>query len=96
MDSSGVVERKLFIVMLLCTFFIIVEFIGAYIAKSTAVKTDAIHLLSDLIGFFFSWFSVYLGKKKSTSEYSFGFVRSEIVGALLSIFIIWGMALYIL
>lgn len=73
----------------------IVEFIGGFISNSTAIKTDATHLLSDFFGFLFSLISVYLTRRKSTHKHSYGYVRAEILGALLSVFIIWGMTAYI-
>ena len=74
----------------------IVEFVGGFISNSTAIKTDATHLLSDFFGFLFSLISVYLSRKKSTEKHSYGYVRAEILGALLSVFIIWGMTVYIM
>ena len=74
----------------------IVEFVGGFISNSTAIKTDATHLLSDFFGFLFSLISVYLTKKKSSDKLSYGYIWAEILGALLSVFIIWGMTIYIL
>ena len=44
----------------LCFTFIIIESIGAFISKSIAILTDAIHLFSDLFGFMLSLLAVYL------------------------------------
>lgn len=71
------------------------EAIGAYFSKSIAILTDCVHLLSDLMGFTFSLISIYLTSKHPTYKKSFGYIRAEILGALLSIFIIWGMTLWV-
>lgn len=81
---------------MICFFFIILETVGAYLSDSIAIFTDVIHLLSDLLGFVFSLFSVYLATKKAPKEYSYGYVRAEILGALFSVIIIWIMSLWIL
>ena len=53
-DASKGVLRKLILISLVCVFFIAVEIIGGTIAGSLAILSDAAHLASDLIGFFFS------------------------------------------
>ena len=65
------------------------EFVGGYIAHSLAIMTDAAHLLSDLAGFFFSIFAIWIGKKAKTKTFTFGFHRSQALGALASIMLIW-------
>lgn len=58
-------------------------------ANSLAVLTDAAHLLSDLAGFLISIFALWLASKAPTSRLSFGFHRAEILGALVSVLLIW-------
>lgn len=38
--------RKLYIAVCLCTFFMIVELVGGYLANSLAIVSDAVHLLT--------------------------------------------------
>ena len=80
---------------MLCFTFIIIESIGAFISHSIAILTDAVHLFSDLFGFMLSLLAVYLSQKKSTNRKTYGYVRAEIIGALLSVLIIWVMTVYI-
>ena len=66
-------------------------------AGSLAIMTDAAHLASDISGFMVSLFAIYLAERKPTKTLSYGFKRAEIIGALLSIIIIWfltGMLLW--
>jgi len=55
--------------------------------------SDAAHLLSDLSGFCISIFSIALAKKAATNKMSYGYHRAEVIGALVSILIIWGLTL---
>ena len=44
--------------------------------------TDAAHLFSDLVGFFISLFSLWIARRPTTEKYTFGYDRSEVIGAL--------------
>ena len=66
-----------------------VELVGGYISGSLAIMTDAAHLASDVSGFVVSLFALYLAERKATITLSYGFKRAEIIGAILSIIIIW-------
>ncbi|CAI0539958.1 unnamed protein product [Linum tenue] len=66
-----------------------VEIIGGVRANSLAVITDAAHLLTDVAGFAVSLFTVWASGWKTTSDQSFGFSRLEVLGALLSVQLIW-------
>ncbi|KAK8288245.1 hypothetical protein V6Z11_1Z140200 [Gossypium hirsutum] len=68
---------------------ILVEIIGGVKANSLAVMSDAAHLLTDVAGFCISLFTVWASAWKATSYQSFGFNRLEVLGALLSMQLIW-------
>lgn len=95
-DVTAGVQRKLFIIVFICSAFIVVEAIGAVLSSSIAIFTDVAHLLSDLIGFILSLVSVALSRKKSNALYSFGYVRAEVIGALFSLVIIWALTIWII
>lgn len=86
-DSSP--WRQLMVASVMCLIFMLAEIIGGHLAGSLAVMTDAAHLLSDFVGFLVSMFSIWIGQRAPTKRLSFGFYRAEILGALLSIAIIW-------
>jgi zinc transporter 2 len=71
----------------------LIEFFGGYFSGSMAIMTDAAHLLSDFSGFVISMISVWLGTKEANRRLSFGFHRAEVIGALASVFLIWGLTL---
>lgn len=95
-DLSEKAKKKLILVCLVCSCFMLIEFIGGLISNSLAIMTDAAHLLSDLAGFVISIVSIYISKFPSNKNYSYGYHRAEIVGALLSVFIIWILTLLLL
>ncbi|XP_049409304.1 metal tolerance protein B [Solanum stenotomum] len=66
-----------------------VETIGGVKAHSLAVLTDAAHLLSDVVGFSISLFAVWVSGWDATKEHSFGYHRLEVLGALISVQLIW-------
>lgn len=84
--------RKLFIAVALCIIFMTVEVIGGIKANSLAILTDAAHLLSDVAAFAISLFSLWAAGWESTPRQSYGFLRVEILGALVSIQLIWLLA----
>ncbi|NXD72210.1 ZNT8 protein, partial [Eolophus roseicapillus] len=91
-------RRKLCVASVICTFFMIAEITGEYIAGSLAVITDAAHILVDLTSFLISLFSLWLASKPPTKQLTFGWHRAEILGALLSMIIIWmvtGVLIYL-
>ncbi|XP_070547005.1 proton-coupled zinc antiporter SLC30A2-like [Ptychodera flava] len=69
--------------------FMIAEIIGGYIANSLAIMTDAAHLLSDFASFLISLFAIWVAKRPATRKMSFGFYRAEVIGAVISVLIIW-------
>ncbi|VDP28640.1 unnamed protein product [Soboliphyme baturini] len=59
--------------------------------------TDAAHLLTDLASFLISLFSIFIASRPATRRMSFGWHRAEVIGALVSVLLIWvitGVLLY--
>ena len=73
----------------------IVEFLGGYYSNSVAIMTDAAHMLSDVSGFVISILSIYLSTLQPTNIQSYGYHRAEVMGALTSILIIWGLVIWL-
>ncbi|XP_065877057.1 metal tolerance protein B [Euphorbia lathyris] len=81
--------KKLSGLIIFYTIVMIVEIIGGFKANSLAVMTDAAHLMTDVVGFSVSLVAVWVSGWKATSHQSFGFNRLEVLGALLSVQLIW-------
>ncbi|RRT59743.1 hypothetical protein B296_00006419 [Ensete ventricosum] len=84
--------RKLLMAVILCIIFMSVEVAGGISANSLAILTDAAHLLSDVAAFAISLFSLWASGWEATPQQSYGFFRVEILGALVSIQLIWLLA----
>lgn len=56
---------------------------------SLAIATDAAHLLSDFASFMISLFSIWVATRPATKKMSFGWYRAEVIGALISVLLIW-------
>jgi zinc transporter 2 len=81
--------RKMLIITLICTLFLIAEVIGGLISHSLAILSDAAHLCSDLSGFVISIIALCISRKKANKIYTFGYYRAEVIGALISVVTIW-------
>ncbi|CAG8479586.1 7743_t:CDS:2 [Diversispora eburnea] len=82
-------SRKLLIAIGISLIFFGIELFGGFISGSLALLCDSFHLLSDVISFAISFLSIYLARRPATNSHSYGYHRAEILGALLSIFLIW-------
>ena len=95
-DSTIQAREKLLIVCLTCFVFMGIEFVGGIWASSLAIMTDAAHLLSDLAGFVISILALQFAKSSADTTYTFGYYRAEIVGAFISVMIIWVLTILLL
>jgi len=94
--QNKVAMFKLKIISSVCCTFMIIEFIFGYLAGSLAIMSDATHLLSDLAGFLISLFSLIVALKPANKDFTFGYHRFEVLGALASILIIWALTVWLL
>ena len=90
------VINKLLFVSVFCCIFMTAEIVGGYISNSLAIMTDAAHLLSDLLGFIISICALLIGQYAPTSHLTYGYHRAEIVGALTSVILIWGLTAWLI
>jgi len=72
-------------------FFMLVEIVGGIIANSLAIITDAAHMLADVGGFVVSLLALQLAEMEATVEFSYGFQQAEVLGAMLSVMLVWGL-----
>ena len=94
-DESKRAMKKLFFVSCICFLFMVCEFAGGILSGSLAILADAAHMFSDVAGFMISFFSIYISQRKQTKDHSYGYHRTEILGAFMSIFLIWGLLVWL-
>ncbi|KAK1171810.1 zinc transporter 2 [Acipenser oxyrinchus oxyrinchus] len=87
--ETELARKKLYIASVVCLIFMIGEVIGGYLAHSLAIMTDAAHLLTDFGSMMVSLFSLWVSSRPPTKTMNFGWQRSEILGALVSVLSIW-------
>uniref|UniRef100_A0A3Q3XRW2 Uncharacterized protein n=1 Tax=Mola mola TaxID=94237 RepID=A0A3Q3XRW2_MOLML len=83
------VMKKLWIAAILYLLFMMGEIIGGYLSNSLAIMTDAVHMLTDLIGIFFSLMALWLSNKPPTNRFTFGLHRLEVLSAVVSVALIY-------
>jgi len=88
--------RKLKMAVYLALFIMIVEIVGGVVSKSLAVIVDAAHMLSDVGGFIISLISLHLSKRAASEDFTYGFKQAEVLGAFLSILIVWALTAILL
>ena len=77
-------EENILIAFILNISFSIFEIIGGIITGSIAIISDAIHDAGDAISIGISYFLERKSNKKSDKNYTFGYRRYSIIGALIS------------
>ncbi|CAO2604136.1 Zinc transporter 3, partial [Lemmus lemmus] len=91
-------RRQLCAACAVCFIFMAGEVVGGYLAHSLAIMTDAAHLLADVGSMMGSLFSLWLSTRPATRTMTFGWHRSETLGALASVVSLWmvtGVLLYL-
>jgi len=94
-EKAKKAQTKLLLASVFCVIFMIAEGTGGYIAHSIALMSDALHLLSDCGGLMISVVALWMSQKEATSKLTYGYMRAEIVGALFSVFLIWGLTIWL-
>ena len=64
--------------------FVVGEAIAAYFAHSLALFSDAAHNFADALALVFSWYGIWIARKPSTQQRTFGYHRVGILAALVN------------
>ena len=81
--------ENLAVVFFLNLTFNIIVIVGALATNSMAILSDFIHDLSDTISIALAWFLERIAQKDSSENYSYGYQRFSILGAvIISVFVI--------
>jgi cobalt-zinc-cadmium efflux system protein len=95
-DRPARVERRPLVAALAITsVFLVVEVIGAYLTNSLALLADAAHMLTDVAAIGLALFAMWLAGRPTTAERTFGFLRAEILAALVNAVALIVIVLYI-
>ncbi|ELP92208.1 zinc homeostasis factor, putative [Entamoeba invadens IP1] len=75
--------------------FFICELVTGIVIHSLALLADAFHMLSDLTSQIIGLIAILLSKKKASPNYSYGYFRAEILGALTNGIFLLSVGLFI-
>jgi len=81
---------------LMVAVFAALEFAFGLITNSLALLADAFHMLSDVISLIIGFLSYTMSKKTKSKEYSYGWIRSESIGALVNGVFLLSISFYIM
>lgn len=82
--SSAAVARPLMIALSITATFTVVELVGGLLSGSLALMSDAGHMLTDTMALALSLGAVKIALRPPTQEQTFGFLRAEILAALVN------------
>ena len=87
--------RPLVLALAITTVFLVVEVVGAYLSNSLALLADAAHMLTDVAALGLALLAIALARRPATAERSFGYLRAEILAALINAVTLIVAAIYI-
>lgn len=64
--------------------FTVIEFVGGWLTNSTAIMADAVHDLGDSLSIGSAWLLDRLSTKQADSNYTYGYRRLSLFGALVN------------
>lgn len=80
----GTGKKALKIVLAMTSTFMVVEFIGGWLSNSLALMADAGHMLTDVAALALSLFAIWFAQRPATPEKTYGYLRWEVLAALIN------------
>lgn len=88
-------RRRLTLALSITAGVMVVELVGGWLAGSLALLADAGHMLADAAALAVALFAAHIAQRPATAQRSFGFMRIEILAALLNGAVLIAIALAI-
>ena len=97
-QANGRVDRRpLAVALAITSVVLLVEVVGGLLTNSLALLADAGHMATDAAALALALFAAWLARRPATAARSFGFLRAEVLTALVnaaalivvSVFIFW-------
>ena len=89
------VKRPMVLALGITVTFGAVEIVAALLTGSLALLADAGHMLSDVGALLMALTAMWLAQRPHTSTRSYGYLRAEVLAALLNGLVLWAIAGYI-
>ena len=77
-------RKSLVIVLVLTGTFMIAEFVGGLLSGSLALLADSAHMLADVAALALSLFALWFAQRPATQQKTYGYLRMEILAALVN------------
>ncbi len=82
-------RRRLAIVLLVTAIYCLAEVVGGFMANSLALLSDAVHMLTDIGVLSLAFITLRISTRPATPLKTYGYVRAEILGAVLNGVVLW-------
>ncbi|KAF8431359.1 cation efflux protein [Terfezia claveryi] len=75
-------SARIVTLLVIDSMFFLLEIIVGYAVHSLALVADSFHMLNDVFSLLVALWAIKLSRQKSTSSYTYGWQRAEVLGAL--------------
>jgi len=86
-------RRRLTLALAITAVVLVVEFIGGWLSGSLALLADAAHMFADVAALGLALVAAWIAQRPATPERSFGFMRLEILAALINGAVLFAIAI---
>jgi cobalt-zinc-cadmium efflux system protein len=86
-------RRRLMLALAITAIVMVVELVGGWLAGSLALLADAAHMLADVAALGLALVAAWIAQRPATPERSFGFLRLEILAALINGAVLFAIAI---
>lgn len=95
-DASAARTKRLGVVLVLTSVYMIAEAIGGWLTNSLALLSDAGHMLTDVAAIALSMLAIWFGSRPAPPQKTFGYHRLEILAAVVNGITLVAIALVIM
>ena len=88
-------QRRLLIVLGVTSAYLLTELVGGYLTGSLALLSDAVHMLTDIAALCLGLLTLWISTRPASSAKTYGYLRAEILGALLNGLFLWLLVVFI-
>ena len=89
-------RSRLVMVFGLTVGILVIEIVGGLVSNSLALLADAGHVFTDVFGIGFALAAIWIGGRPATEGRTFGFLRFEILAAVINAVLLFGVAAIVL
>src|SRR2546423_7067347 len=86
-------RRRLTLALVITAVVMVVELVGGWLAGSLALLADAAHMLADVAALGLALIAAWIAQRPATPQRSFGFMRLEILAALVNGAVLFAIAI---